>query len=57
MKLEDASEWKKKIKAEFNRFEKYGVLKPVWRGDLPGGKKVLTTTWAFKHKANGTQGG
>jgi predicted DNA-binding antitoxin AbrB/MazE fold protein len=44
----------KEIKAEFEQFEKYNVFKPVPRIDLPNGEKVLTTTWAFKHKANGT---
>ncbi len=50
MKSEDVSEWKKEIEAEFERFEKYNVFKPVPRSDLPDGEKVLTTTWAFKHK-------
>jgi hypothetical protein len=27
------------------------------RSNLPEGKKVLTTTWAFKHKAYGTRQG
>jgi hypothetical protein len=57
MKSDDTSEWKKEIKAEFERFEKYKVFKPVLRSDLPDGEKVLTTTWAFKHKANGAQRG
>ena len=50
MKSDDKSEWKKEIKAEFDRFEKYKVFKPVPRNGLPDGEKVLTTTWAFKHK-------
>jgi hypothetical protein len=57
MKSEDVSEWKKEIEAEFERFEKYNVFKPVPRSDLPDGEKVLTTTWAFKHKANGSRRG
>jgi hypothetical protein len=57
MKSEGISEWKKEIEAEFERFEKYNVFKPVPRNDLPDGEKVLTTTWAFKHKANGSRRG
>jgi hypothetical protein len=57
MKSEDVSEWKKEIEAELERFEKYKVFKPVPRRDLPDGEKVLTTTWAFKHKANGSRRG
>jgi hypothetical protein len=44
-------------KAELDWFEKYKVFKPVPRSNLPDGKKVLTTTWAFKIKANGTRRG
>jgi hypothetical protein len=57
MKSEDVSEWKKEIEAEFEPFKKYNVFKPVPRSNLPDGEKVLTTTWAFKHKANGSRRG
>jgi hypothetical protein len=47
---DDASEWKKEIKAEFDQFEKYIVFKPIFRKNLPENEKILTTTWALSTK-------
>jgi hypothetical protein len=49
---DDASEWKKEIKAEFDQFKKL-----ILRKNLPENEKVLMTTWVFKHKANATRRG
>ena len=45
------------IKNEFERFEKFKAFTPVRRSELPPGVKLITTTWAFKRKANGVRRG
>ena len=57
MRSPDAEEWRKEIRNEKARFDKYNALTAVPRDSLPKGAKVLTTTWAMKQKANGTRRG
>ena len=45
------------IRNEFERFEKFKAFTPVRRSELPPGVKPITTTWAFKRKANGVRRG
>jgi hypothetical protein len=53
----DTNEWRKEIKNEKTRFNKYNALTAVPRDLLPKGTKVLTATWAMKQKSNGMQRG
>ena len=54
MQSPDADEWRKEVRNEKARFDKYNALTAVPRSLLPKGAKVLTTTWAMKLKSNGT---
>ena len=53
MKSSKAPEWRKEVVKEHERFKKYKVFTVVKRSDMPKGAKAMSTTWAFKHKANG----
>jgi hypothetical protein len=57
MRSPDAKEWQKEIRNKKARFNKYDALTAIPRSLLPRGAKVLTTTWAFKLKLNGTRRG
>jgi hypothetical protein len=57
MQSPDADEWRKEVRNEKARFDKYDALTAVPRSSLPKGAKVLTTTWAMKLKSNGTRRG
>lgn len=41
------------VEREKKRFDKYKVLKEVQRSELPKNAIVMSSTWAFKRKANG----
>ena len=57
MRSPDADEWRKEVRNEKARFDKYNALTAVPSSLLPKGAKVLTTTWAMKQKSNGTKRG
>ena len=57
MKAWDKEQWIDEIMKEYERFQKFGVFTPVKRSDLPTGIKPISTTWAFKRKANGVRRG
>lgn len=57
MASSDKAEWDTEIKAEHDRFKKFKVVKVVPKSELPRNAKILTTTWAFKKKSNGTRRG
>ena len=57
MKAWDMDQWKVEIKNEFDRFEKFNVFTPVKRSEMPPDVKPISTTWAFKRKANGVRRG
>jgi hypothetical protein len=57
MKAWDKDQWKDEIQNEFERFEKFDVFTPIKRSDMPPGVKPISTTWAFKRKANGVRRG
>jgi hypothetical protein len=54
MNTADASSWKMAVEEEHNRMTENEVWTPVLKSEVPGGAKVLTSTWAMKKKANGT---
>ena len=45
------------LKKEKKRFDKYKVLTPYKREDLPSDAKIMSTVWAFKQKADGSARG
>jgi len=49
----DLDGWSKAVLDEFNRMEQHHVWEVVSSDEVPNNAKVLTTTWAMKHKANG----
>jgi hypothetical protein len=57
MKAWDKDQWKDVIKNEFKRFETFNVFTTVKRSEMPPGVKPISTTWAFKRKANGVRRG
>jgi hypothetical protein len=57
MQSPDVDKWRKEVRNEKARFDKYDALTAVPRSSLPKGAKVLTTTWAMKLKSNGTRRG
>jgi hypothetical protein len=47
--------WKSAFDDEYARMKANGVFKPIHRKDVPKGRKVISTTWAMKQKANGVK--
>ena len=46
--------WDKAVEKEHKRMKEHGVFKAVPRDQVLKGAKILTSTWAMKHKADGT---
>ncbi len=53
MKGNDAGRWKREVKVEKERFDKYDAVTAVERKGIPNGVKPITSTWAMKKKTNG----
>ena len=47
--------WQKAVDKENERMVKHNVWKAVNKTDVPRNAKILSTVWAMKLKANGTQ--
>jgi hypothetical protein len=54
MQSGDKKNWDQAVIEEHERMEKHKVWKAVPREAVPGGNKILSSTWAMKKKANGT---
>jgi hypothetical protein len=60
MKLDEAMRvdpvgWKAAVEDEYARMVKNGVFKAIPRSSVPRGRRVISTTWAMKQKANGVK--
>ena len=54
MKSDYKKLWQQVVDEEHVKFHKYSVWEVVRAEDVPDNAYVFTTTWAMKHKANGT---
>ena len=54
MKGNNKKYWIKEVATEKSWFDRFNALTAVKKKDLPKGPKVMTSTWAMKQKANGT---
>ena len=54
MDSEDREQWIESCDEEHGRMVKHQVWEKTPRSEVPAGTKILTSTWAMKHKANGT---
>ena len=50
MRSEDATAWKEEVEKEKEWFDKFNVLAPALRSQIPNNAKPITTTWAMKQK-------
>ncbi len=50
----DGELWKEELKKEHKRMIDSRVFKPVNLSKVPGGVKLIDTTWAMKKKSSGT---
>lgn len=53
----EADEWKEAVQEEAMKFKKFKVFKVIKKADLPVGSTILSTTWVFKKKTNGSRRG
>ena len=54
MKSEDKPQWREAAEEEYEKMEKYKVLKPVPINEVDKNASVLSSKWVMKRKANGS---
>jgi hypothetical protein len=50
----EKDEWRQAVEEKYQRMVKYKVFKEIKKTDLPKDSKILSSPWAKKKKANGT---
>ena len=51
----DPKGWKAAVEDKYQRMEKNEVFKIIKRSKVPPNRRIISTTWAMKQKANGTK--